>query len=44
MATELWSWAFPSVTELKTAAALFALIVVLIFRPQGLLGKRERIG
>lgn len=44
MATELWSWVFPSVTELKTAAALFALVVVLIFRPQGLLGKRERIG
>jgi branched-chain amino acid transport system permease protein len=44
MATELWSWVFPSVTELKTAAALLALIIVLIFRPQGLLGKRERIG
>jgi len=44
MATELWSWVFPSVTELKTAAALAALVIVLIFRPQGLLGKRERIG
>ena len=44
MATELWSWVLPSVTELKTAAALLALIIVLIFRPQGLLGKRERIG
>jgi len=44
MATELWSWAFPSATELKTAAALGALVIVLIFRPQGLLGRKERIG
>jgi branched-chain amino acid transport system permease protein len=44
MATELWSWAFPSATELKTAAALGVLVVVLIFRPQGLLGRKERIG
>lgn len=44
MATELWSWALPSVTELKTVAALGALVVVLIVRPQGLLGRKERIG
>jgi branched-chain amino acid transport system permease protein len=31
-------------TELKTAIALAALIVMLLFRPQGLLGSKERIG
>ena len=44
MATELWSWAFPSVTELKTMAALGVLVIVLIFKPTGLLGSKERIG
>lgn len=31
-------------SELKTVAALSILIVVLLFRPQGLLGQRERVG
>jgi branched-chain amino acid transport system permease protein len=31
-------------TELKNAVALAALIVMLLVRPQGLLGTRERIG
>lgn len=31
-------------TELKFVWALFALIVILLFRPQGLLGRAERIG
>lgn len=31
-------------TELKNAVALAALIVMLLWRPQGLLGSRERIG
>lgn len=44
MATELWSWALPGVTELKTVAALAALVIVLIVRPQGLLGRKERVG
>lgn len=30
--------------NLKYAAALVVLIVILLFRPQGILGKRERIG
>ena len=30
--------------ELKTVGALAVLIVVLLFRPQGILGRRERIG
>ncbi len=31
-------------TELKNAVALALLIVMLLFRPQGLLGRRERLG
>jgi len=31
-------------TELKTAAALFLMIILLLVRPQGLLGRRERVG
>ncbi len=30
--------------DLKYASALFILIVILLFRPQGILGRRERIG
>jgi neutral amino acid transport system permease protein len=31
-------------TELKNVAALFVLIVILLVRPQGILGQAERIG
>ena len=31
-------------TELKNVGALLVLIVVLLFRPQGILGRAERIG
>jgi branched-chain amino acid transport system permease protein len=31
-------------SELKYAGALFVLIAILLIRPQGLLGRRERIG
>jgi len=31
-------------TELKTAAALFLMIILLLVRPQGLLGRPERVG
>jgi branched-chain amino acid transport system permease protein len=30
--------------DLKFAGALVVLIVILLFRPQGILGRRERIG
>lgn len=30
--------------ELKNAGALFVLIIILLVRPQGLLGRRERVG
>lgn len=33
-----------SPTELKMAWGLFALVVVLMFRPEGIFGERERIG
>jgi neutral amino acid transport system permease protein len=41
---ELWSWLIPNATDLKIVGALAALIVVLLVRPQGLLGSRERVG
>lgn len=31
-------------TEMKTVGALFLMIVILLIRPQGLLGRRERVG
>ena len=39
---EMSSLYFPS--ELKVAPALFILIIVLIVRPQGILGKSQRVG
>jgi branched-chain amino acid transport system permease protein len=44
MFTELWTWFFPNVVELKTLGALIALVVILLVRPQGFLGRKERIG
>jgi neutral amino acid transport system permease protein len=41
---ELWTWVFSSVVELKTLGALIALIVILLIRPQGILGTKERVG
>ena len=31
-------------TEMKTVSALFLMILILLVRPQGLLGRRERVG
>ena len=31
-------------TELKTVGALAIMIIILLVRPQGLLGRRERVG
>ncbi len=31
-------------TEMKTVGALFVMILILMIRPQGLLGRRERVG
>lgn len=41
---ELWTWVVPNANDLKTVGALIALIVILLVRPNGLLGSRERIG
>jgi branched-subunit amino acid ABC-type transport system permease component len=41
---ELWTWIVPDANDLKTVGALFALIILLLIRPQGLLGSRERVG
>ena len=44
LATEMWAWIFPTLSDLKRVGALGALIVVLLVRPQGILGRKERIG
>jgi branched-chain amino acid transport system permease protein len=41
---ELWAWALPAASELKTIGAMLILIIVLLVRPQGLLGTPERAG
>ena len=35
---ELWTWIVPNANDLKTVGALVVLILVLLIRPQGLLG------
>ncbi|GLW27165.1 branched-chain amino acid ABC transporter permease [Actinoplanes regularis] len=42
LATQLSTLWIP--TELKNVGALVVLIVIIMFRPQGILGRRERIG
>jgi branched-chain amino acid transport system permease protein len=44
MFVQLWAWLFGDFTDLKYIGALGALIVILLVRPQGILGKKERIG
>ena len=41
---ELWAWLLPAAVELKTIGAMLILIIVLLVRPQGLLGSPERAG
>jgi neutral amino acid transport system permease protein len=41
---QLWGWFFPSLVELQQLGALIALILILLVRPQGILGRRERVG
>lgn len=41
---ELWAWSLPAAAELKPIGALIMLIVILLIRPQGLLGRAERVG
>ena len=41
---ELWTWLVDNANDLKTAGALVVLIAVLLIRPQGILGSKERIG
>jgi branched-chain amino acid transport system permease protein len=41
---ELWTWVVPNANDLKTVGALAVLILVLLVRPQGILGRKERIG
>ena len=41
---ELWTWVVPNANDMKNVGALVALILVLLVRPQGILGSKERIG
>jgi branched-chain amino acid transport system permease protein len=41
---ELWTWILPGVIELKNIGALLALILILLIRPQGILGRKDRVG
>jgi neutral amino acid transport system permease protein len=41
---ELWTWVVPNANDMKNVGALLALIVILLIRPQGILGSKERIG
>lgn len=41
---ELWTWIVPNANDLKSVGALFGMILVLLVRPQGLLGQKERVG
>ncbi len=41
---ELWTWVVPNANDLKVVGALIVLILVLVVKPQGLLGSKERIG
>lgn len=44
LSVELSAWVFPDYIDLKRTGALVVLILVLLVRPQGVLGQRERIG
>jgi branched-chain amino acid transport system permease protein len=41
---ELWTFVVSNANDLKNVGALIALIVILLIRPQGILGRKERIG
>lgn len=41
---ELWTFVVPNANDLKNVGALVALILLLLVKPQGLLGSKERIG
>jgi branched-chain amino acid transport system permease protein len=41
---ELWTFVVPNANDMKNVGALVALIVILLVRPQGILGSKERIG
>jgi neutral amino acid transport system permease protein len=41
---ELWTFVVPNANDMKNVGALVALIIILLVRPQGILGSKERIG
>jgi neutral amino acid transport system permease protein len=41
---EMWTFVVPNANDMKNVGALLALIIILLIRPQGILGSKERIG
>ena len=41
---EMWTFVVPNANDMKNVGALVALIIILLIRPQGILGSKERIG
>jgi branched-chain amino acid transport system permease protein len=44
IAVELWTFVVPNANDMKNIGALIVLIIILLIRPQGILGSKERIG
>ena len=44
IAVELWTFIVPNANDMKNVGALVVLIIILLIRPQGILGSKERIG
>ena len=44
LSVEMTAWLFPDYIDLKRTGALVVLIAVLLVRPQGILGRRQRVG
>ena len=44
LSVEMTAWLFPDYIDLKRTGALAVLIIVLLVRPQGILGRKERVG
>jgi branched-chain amino acid transport system permease protein len=44
IAVELWTFIVPNANDMKNVGALAVLIIILLIRPQGILGNKERIG
>jgi branched-chain amino acid transport system permease protein len=44
ISVEMWTFVVPNANDMKNIGALVVLIIILLIRPQGILGSKERIG